>query len=398
MVSMRRKNWMFYGRWIAAALILVLAAGVLLALKAPPKAPKFRRGAVPEGPFLDLRYPFLDLVPISEGLTWVGYSPTTNSGRVFFLDVKDGSVLGELIDAEPEAIDGRSRQVFCRTVQRPRTGLMKRLFTLVAKFAPKLLPAERDEMFWVIDLHSGKARLIGHAPAPQMSTVKAPSPDFSKVYDVDQHVPPGCTIRLFNLSKGTLQRQTIPGWPLGWWSDLEILYKLDGGGIGVYNIGSKQSGAILSLEALEKWLAVNRVEIEARKVDTFPVWNGREYLFFAADTHEKWLAETSILARVEKEDRTLKMLEPSFRYGWSDHLHPDERHYVYTGRQVGDNSSAIFVRDLKEGSDRMIVPPDGAYFSIPNFYENWIVFVRSNMLWRTDLNGSNTVRLFPPVK
>ena len=232
---------------------MILAAGVFLALKAPPTAPKFRRGAVPEGPFLNLRYPFLDAVPISEGLTWVAYNPTTNSFRLFFLDVKDGTVLGELVGAEAEAIDKRSARVFCKTLQPPRAGLIRRVYTLVERFAPNLLPAEKDEMFWVINLRSGKAKLIGHAPATQMTVMKSPSPDFTKVFDVDQHGPKGCVVRLFDLSVAKLEKHDLPGWPLGWWSETEILYKIEGGGLGVYDIRSKLSGTILSVEAIEKW-------------------------------------------------------------------------------------------------------------------------------------------------
>jgi hypothetical protein len=39
----------------------------------------------------------------------------------------------------------------------------------------------------------------------------------------------------------------------------------------------------------------------------------------------------------------------------------------------------------------------GRYFNLPNFCGDPFVFVRSNMIWKTDLMGSNLVRLFPPV-
>ena len=249
---MRRKSWIYYGRWIAAALILSLALGVFLALMAPPNAPKFRRGVVPEGPFTELRYPFLDYVPVTEGLTWVAYNPATNSYKVFFLDVKDGAVLGELVDAEPEVFDGRSGQVFCRTIRPRRTGLIRRIFAFVERFAPSLVPAEKDEMFWLVNLQSGNAKFIGRAPTARITTMKTASPGFTKVYDIDKHGPSGGVIRLFHLSEATLEEHELPGWPLGWWSDNEILYKLDAGGLGIYSIDSKLSGTILSVEAIEK--------------------------------------------------------------------------------------------------------------------------------------------------
>jgi len=59
------------------------------------------------------------------------------------------------------------------------------------------------------------------------------------------------------------------------------------------------------------------------------------------------------------------------------------------------------VRDLRNNTNRTFVEPDageGKYFSLPNFYHDGVIYVRSNMLWWIGLNGSNNSRLFPPLE
>jgi hypothetical protein len=71
--------------------------------------------------------------------------------------------------------------------------------------------------------------------------------------------------------------------------------------------------------------------------------------------------------------------------------------YLYSGRTAGDRSSAVFLRNLKKNSTTTLVESDDSkQFSIPRFYGNSAIYVRSNTLWRIDLNGSNNTRLFPP--
>jgi hypothetical protein len=112
--------------------------------------------------------------------------------------------------------------------------------------------------------------------------------------------------------------------------------------------------------------------------------------------HQKWLAEESLLIKVERPDAKLKLLSLHFKFKWSDQLDPTGRWYLYSGRESGDSSDGVFVRDLVAGTNRVLVAATtNRYFSIPRFYKDSVLYVRSNALWQISLDGANNVRLFP---
>jgi hypothetical protein len=108
-------------------------------------------------------------------------------------------------------------------------------------------------------------------------------------------------------------------------------------------------------------------------------------------------AVESYLIKVGRPGATLSLISTNFKFEWSDHLDSTASYYLYSGRDSGQASSAVFLRDLRNNTDRPLVPSDGGgYFSIPRFYREGVIYVRSNMLWRIDFNGSNQTRIFPP--
>lgn len=85
------------------------------------------------------------------------------------------------------------------------------------------------------------------------------------------------------------------------------------------------------------------------------------------------------------------------KFEWSDHLDPTARYYLYSGRERGHGNDAVYVRDLQNGTTRILVPPaNGAHFSLPRFYHDSVIYVRNNALWRINLDGFNNIKLFPP--
>ena len=128
----------------------------------------------------------------------------------------------------------------------------------------------------------------------------------------------------------------------------------------------------------------------------FTIWNGRENEFYLTDTHKKWQATNSFLAKIERPNGGLKLLARDFKFEWSDHLDASGSLYLYSGRTDGDRSDAVLLRNMKDNTETTLVASDGTkLFSIPRFYGHSAIYVRSNMLWRIDLNGSNNTRLFP---
>ncbi|PYM12856.1 MAG: hypothetical protein DME18_10335 [Verrucomicrobia bacterium] len=86
-----------------------------------------------------------------------------------------------------------------------------------------------------------------------------------------------------------------------------------------------------------------------------------------------------------------------FKFEWSDSLDPTGRYYLFSGREAGAASDGVFLRDKQSGSNRtLVIPTKNTYFSIPRFYGDSVIYVRSNILWRISLDGTSNVQLFPP--
>lgn len=387
-----------YRKPLLIGFFVTLALAFLLGAFVQPPKPQFIPGPVPRGNYPNVHYPFLSAQPFSDGLTWIWTNPATNEVKMWVINVDTGNFLGELKNVDPLAIDARAGQVFCQWLPPPPNPFVEAFFNRLRQtFGLKLDPATR-ESYWLLDLNTGKAAFLGHTPDPQMPSSAVPSPAFSRAYLLDIHKPDGTEVFHFDLVAKKIGRLKLPGWPLGWWSDTDILYKLDAGGLGVFNAASGASEMVFTADYLESWLKEHAIQLEPQKVAAFPVWNGQSYDFYATDTHAKWLAATSFLARVDKQEKKLVLLDKEFKFGWSDHLHPSGKFYIYSGRTTGSGSSAIFLRTLPGGEDSTLLPrdPNESYFSLANFSGDSVIFKRSNSLWKINLKGSNTVRLFPP--
>jgi hypothetical protein len=103
------------------------------------------------------------------------------------------------------------------------------------------------------------------------------------------------------------------------------------------------------------------------------------------------------LAEVLKGEADVKLLNGRFQFQTKDYLDGTGRGYADSGGDIPENGGTLFVKHFGTGIEKAIVHNGGRYFNLPNFYGDPFVFVRSNMIWKTDLMGSNLVRLFPPV-
>jgi len=66
---------------------------------------------------------------------------------------------------------------------------------------------------------------------------------------------------------------------------------------------------------------------------------------------------------------------------------------------VGVNPAApamVFFAGLAAQHNNILVSPNsGKYFSIPRFYRDSVIYIRSNALWKINLDGSANSKLFP---
>jgi hypothetical protein len=377
--------------------VLALVA-VILAVSFEPTAPSLHPGRRPGNKSLvALHYPFLNANPFPDGLTSVHVNTATNEGSCWILNVANGNVLGELTGLAPISLDGKRKRIFGIRHQPPPSRI-RQFFDMARSYLRLPARAELSSEYWLIDLANGKRERFSSSTRWDDGFTGVSSPDQQKVYQMRMPaIAPRVPIVFYNLNTLSISSNTIPGQAYGWWSNTEIIYK-DATGFALFDVDHTLNKPLLTKEELREWLKSKGVAQDelSNAVGAFPVWDGRDYQFYIADLHTKWSANTGFLARIEKQTKELKLISTEFQFNWSDHFDSSGQFYTYSGRQSGQQSSAVFLRDLKKGTERVLVPEDKAYFSIPNFYEDSLIFIRSNALWRIDLNGSNLVRLMPP--
>jgi hypothetical protein len=205
----------------------------------------------------------------------------------------------------------------------------------------------------------------------------------------------------------------MPQWPCDWWDNTHIVLRETNHDILVFDVEKRTASLLVSADDIQTFLKSNGVAIGPKhdqtmqasgqkisfppRADPFAIRNGRENDFFITDLHQRWLAEESFLLGLERPAGRLKLISQAFKFEWSDHFTPNRHYYLYTGRESGKGSDGVFLRDLAAGTNRVLVAPAGAaYFSLPGFYKDSVIYLRSNVFWRINLDGSENVRLFPP--
>ncbi len=75
-------------------------------------------------------------------------------------------------------------------------------------------------------------------------------------------------------------------------------------------------------------------------------------------------------------------------------------HYLYSGESGAPGSGGnggVYLRDLSNNLDRVLVPPDNhGQYALARIYSNTVIYWRDRVLWRVDINTTNSSRLFPP--
>jgi len=246
-----------------------------------------------------------------------------------------------------------------------------------------------------VDLSRDAATRIGEASAAHSTS--QPSPGFRYSYDGIIGVPQEPQILVSDLERETLTRVRTLGWPQGWWDERNMVIKDPTNNFILFDAVTAKTSPLLSLAQVAGFFDKMHIPADPATANLFWTWTGKENEFYLADLHKKWQAVESFLIKVERPGPTLSLISTNFKFEWSDHLDSTARYYLYSGRESSQASSAVFLRDLRDNTDRTLVPSDGAgSFSIPRFYHEGVIYVRSNMLWRIDLNGSNQTRIFPP--
>ena len=305
-------------------------------------------------------------------------------------------MFGQVKNGSPVLLFGDPLQLLCSV---PVNSLKQRLGELLSRLSQgrvNLWAVAAGQTYWLLDSSHGPARRLGQLPGtPSFNCT--PSPDFHFAFTVRSGPPSTPDVFLLDLQQAFIQKLKILAWPCGWWDNTRILCQSNKRDFFLFDVVTKQTSPLVALEQLAAFLEQNGIADNPKPAGVFFIWNGQADDFYLTDTHRKWSALESFLIKLERPDGRLKLAAPRFKFEWSDHLDASGRHYLYSGREPGEASDGVFLRELDRGTNRILVAPTAnRYFSIPRFYQDSVIYVRSNALWQVGLDGSRSVRLFPP--
>lgn len=383
-------------RLLIMALILLVVLVAWLIISHQPNAPQFKPISSFQAPsYKTLHYNFLQERPFEGGKMWLLLRDGTNNLGWYLYDIEQRKVLGELRGAWPAFSGPDQSQVFCATMER-YTPWLDRIGGLLVSASPR---RECIETFWLLDLPRNSAMRLGEIRYSEgAGNFTTPSPDYRFAFSRMSPPPQsGPTVCLFDLERRSSKPLKIDGWILGWWDNQTLLFQDQTNDFRLFNVLSGRASPLLYRTNVLAFLERHRIEHKGI-LSMFSSWNGRENVFYLTDTRQKWLAAESLLVKVERPDAQLTLLSPKFKFGWSDHFDRAQRYYLYAGRETGQGSDGVSLRNLHTQTETALVTPKGErYFSTPNFYGDSVIYLhRQKELWRTDMNGSNQIRLFPP--
>ena len=393
-------------RLLLIALPLTFVIAGYFFIRWDPNAPKFvpiRSFSIPA--YTGLYYEFLASRPFAGGKMWISLQNNTNWWATYLFDLEQRKVIGELRNAGPVFLNGDQTQLLCRKRGEAKVSLTQKAQLLVEKvisprflpWKPKAVSANDTETFWLLDLRSNSAALLGSVSQFKgAGSTFRPSPDCRFGFNTPTASHDVLFVCDLIRKRGAYVKVEMFENALGWWDNQTIMLRNQTNDFRLLDVVSGSSISLLRATNVIAFLDGHGIAHQEQRPSAFANWNGREYEFYVADTHRKWLATNSFLLKIERPDARLSVVSPDFKFEWSDHFDDSQRYYVYSGRERGHGTDGVFLRDLKTKSRKTLVEPENAnYSSIPNFYGTNVIYIRSNQLWRIDFNGSNNVRLFP---
>lgn len=369
-----------------------------------PTAPRFvsARGRAPSPKYDRMSYEFLSPSPFEGGKMWVSVR-AKKEYDVYLLDIEKQAIVGELFNAAPVFFNRVQTKLLCaqrtRDTNRVRQAIMALLALIQSKGRISHLRDDR-ESFWVIDLQRMSATRLGSVYQWLSGGSRfQPSPDFRYGFNKPTASFDAPELFICDLEKETFRRDPVSGEPVGWWDSRRILVRGTNNDFLLYDVEARNMSPFLRQQQVKASYDARALTNDPAAANLFFMWNGHENEFYLSDANKRWLAAESFLFKIDRPSGALKLLDPHFKFEWSDHFDAAGKLYLYSGRKAGETNSAVYLRDLQTGRVRELVPPDPNHtnaFSIPRFHGEEAIYLRSNALWQIGLDGSNPRRLFPP--
>ena len=413
--------------FFAIPLLLLLPLLVLLFrwLSADPTAPTFLPAQTQPriGPIDLLTYNSLAENPFPGGKVWLSIcNPSSTNVHYYLFDIENRKILGELQNAVPLFVDPDRSRALCHQHRLSPGGVRFKLLQFLnrIRFGKFSVPAAQidTEVFWLLDLKRNSVKLLGPlAEAPGPATF-LPSPSYRYAVKRSGDSNPKTELSICNLQKGTLTHASVDGGPVTWWDDDSIVLKTDANDFLLYHIRTGNLRKFLSISTLNQFLAGSAEwAASPRSVFIFPAGTGKERQLYLSKSGD-WPDGKSYLAKIQPPDATLQLVTNHFRpAGYPSRIDSTANWQLLSSSSSDFPTTRVRLRDLRTGETRTLVdglvgafPKPGTnsvtnFLSAmltyvqtitPNFYNNTVIYLRSNMLWQIDFSCSNNTRLFPP--
>jgi hypothetical protein len=388
---------------IALFLILVLVLLTRLS-KSDPNAPRFVPALTqPTGPFGFVYDDFNGDVPFPGGKAWITAVLSSTNHHGFLYDLDKRLVLGELVNASEAFCNQDHSKMLCKGFSPPVTSLKEKLFVFLNKVSNGkilLLQTNNIETFWILDLKSNSSRRIGTlSQIPGAGSRWRPAPGFRYGYNVPSNFEVN-TFFLCDLEDETFTKIKFSGELRGWWDDHSILSKDSNGDFVLFNVVTRQTNPLFSGQSINKFLSDSGITNDPAGITTLLNWNGHDYdLYFAGNRKTGLDTNTTFLIKVDRNGPTLKLLYRDFQFRWSGWLDASATHYLYSGENGtpgNGGNGGVFLRDLVNNTTRTIVEPDNSgQYALARLYSNSVIYSHNRVLWRVDLDTTNTTSLLP---
>jgi hypothetical protein len=310
--------------------------------------------------------------------------------------INERTVMGEITNGWPLLAVDRSTLLCSQSLapQRSVAAIWQQLVGLLSS-RPRVSGSD-PQRYFLLNLEKDTALEMGVLPQHPSSIVQ-PSPDLRFAYVFSIGGGPAPQVQCFDFKRGEIRELYIKGWPAGWWDQTNLLVTTTNNDFVLYDVTTRKMTPLISSSNLATFLKEHDITEDPTKARPFFQWNGQENEFYLTDTYKKWSADESYLIKVERSDARLTLLSTKFKFEWSDQFDQTGRYYAYSGRDSGKASDGVFVRDLQTGTSQIAVAPTkNTSFSIPRFYGDWIIYSRSNRLWKINVDGTENQLLFPP--
>ncbi|NOS70752.1 MAG: hypothetical protein HOP33_12570 [Verrucomicrobia bacterium] len=347
-------------------------------------------------------YSWAEDMPFQEGRAWIWSTTNRTNSHTYLVDMDSTTVVGELLNAGAIFYNNDQTKLLCSGHDSLLPTMKYRLAKwLDQAFGWKISSRlNTDETHWILDLRNNHAKPIGQfSQLAGMGSMWHPSPGFRFGYNIPSTIGEG---REFYLCDLELEQMTLIRYNASvqtWWDEQHLLMKDHKQNFFLYDVLTRQSNQLFSAAQLNQFLKESNLPESLEHLNVVHRWTREgSTLYLSSRTNE-----LNCLACLLKVDTSaslpkLEIFRRDFQFEWLGRLNSEGVLYVYSGEsgKSGDGGDgSVHIRDLRTDEVRTLIESDHSnQYTLPRFYKNRVIYMKSRQLWSVDVNGSNNFKLF----